>query len=242
VCAVPGTEEGERPGTGAGGERCPPDSMPRRVHGEHARHRRPGTRPPRELRPAAILVGLLLIGVLGYSLAPLLYPPNIATWAAEAARLTAISSARTNLITALGGIGLFVTVAVQLRYSRINMQNSRIALHTQRVTERGHLTDRYAKAIEQLGHEKLAVRLGGIYGLGQFAEDSTNPGDQQTVVAVLSALIRDKLAGVGGSDPGRPDERRPEADVLAAVEVLAQLPPRDRVARAYFPGALYPQC
>ena len=31
------------------------------------------------------------------------------------------------------------------------------------------MTDRYAKAIEQLGNEKLDVRLGGIYALDQLA-------------------------------------------------------------------------
>ena len=33
---------------------------------------------------------------------------------------------------------------------------------TDRVTHQGHLTDRYTKAIEQLGSDKLDVRLGGI--------------------------------------------------------------------------------
>ncbi|MGH3218423.1 MAG: hypothetical protein ACRDPY_06785 [Streptosporangiaceae bacterium] len=34
------------------------------------------------------------------------------------------------------------------------------------------MTDRYTKAIEQLGHDKLDVRIGGIYALERIARDS----------------------------------------------------------------------
>lgn len=33
------------------------------------------------------------------------------------------------------------------------------------------VTDLYAKAVEQLGHEKAAVRLGGLYALERLAQD-----------------------------------------------------------------------
>ena len=128
------------------------------------------------------------------------------------------------------------TARVALTNAEVAVTNSRVAVETLRVAERGHLTDRYAKAIEQLGDYNDAVRLGGIYGLQQYAEDSTRPGDQRTVVEVLSAFIRDKLAGVGGSDG---THELPGADALAAMSVLAQLPVREGVVRAYIPGALF---
>ena len=34
-----------------------------------------------------------------------------------------------------------------------------------RLTREGHITDRYAKAVEQLGHEAADVRIGGIFAL-----------------------------------------------------------------------------
>ena len=183
---------------------------------------------------AVVLTGL---AVVGYILAPNLYPPTVGPdapaalqAAAESARLAAISSARASIAVALAGIGAVVTVL-------INYRNSRVTVDTFRVAERGHLTDRYAKAIEQLGDDKLAVRLGGIYGLQQYVEESGRAGDQRSVVEVLSAFIRDKLDGFGGSDPGRGGT--PAADVLAAVSVLAQLPMREGVVRAYIPGTLF---
>jgi hypothetical protein len=55
------------------------------------------------------------------------------------------------------------------------------------VAEQGHITERYTKAIEQLGSDKLDVRLGGIYALEQIAVDSRR--DHPTVVEVLSAFV-----------------------------------------------------
>jgi pentapeptide repeat protein len=206
-----------------------------------------------------ILIGVLAVGlaVLGWVLAPGWVSPPIApesplaqVVADEASRRAAVSATRAALVTGLLGVGALLALWINnataraaltnaraaLTNAEVAVTNSRVAVETLRVAERGHLTDRYAKAIEQLGDDKLAVRLGGIYGLQQYAEDSDRPGDQRTVVEVLSAFIRDKLAGVGGSDG---THEPPGADVLAAVSVLAQLPPREGIARAYFPGALF---
>jgi len=38
-----------------------------------------------------------------------------------------------------------------------------MASRTYRLTQQGQLTDRYTRAIEQLGSDKQDVRLGGIY-------------------------------------------------------------------------------
>ncbi len=200
------------------------------------------------------------LAVLGWVLAPGWVSPPIApdsplaqVIADEASRRAAVSATRAALVTGLLGVGALLALWINnataraaltnaraaLTNAEVAIANSRVAVETLRVAERGHLTDRYAKAIEQLGDDKLAVRLGGIHGLQQYAEDSDRPGDQRTVVEVLSAFIRDKLGGVGGSDPEKGGPRTPEADVLAAVSVLAQLPVRDGVVRAYIPGALF---
>ncbi|MEV6238668.1 pentapeptide repeat-containing protein [Lentzea sp. NPDC051838] len=54
-------------------------------------------------------------------------------------------------------------------------------------TER-RITDQYSKAIEQLGHEKAAVRLGAIYSLERLAQE--HPGHRQTVVDVFCSYLR----------------------------------------------------
>jgi hypothetical protein len=54
--------------------------------------------------------------------------------------------------------------------------------------ERGQVTDRFTKAVEQLGSDKLDIRLGGIYSLERLARDS--PADRVVIFEVLGAYIR----------------------------------------------------
>jgi hypothetical protein len=83
-------------------------------------------------------------------------------------------------------------------------------------------SDRYTKVIEQLGSDKLDVRIGGIYALERIARDSAR--DHPTVMEVLTAFIREHsrepwpLPGPDGAEPERPT--RP--DVQAALTVVGR--------------------
>jgi uncharacterized protein YjbI with pentapeptide repeats len=90
------------------------------------------------------------------------------TGTAKDAKLKAITDTRTALLAGLIGVG---------------------ALLTFWLNRQGQITDRYTKAIEQLGSDKLDVRLGGIYALERIAIDSQR--DHPTVVEVLSAYVRE---------------------------------------------------
>jgi hypothetical protein len=78
---------------------------------------------------------------------------------------TARDAARGRLLTL--GAGLFAAGA--LWFTERNFTLSR---RTFELTEEGQVTDRYTKAIEQLGSDKLDVRIGGIYALERVALDS----------------------------------------------------------------------
>ena len=61
------------------------------------------------------------------------------------------------------------------------------------------LSKRYQEAAHQLGHEKAAVRLAGVYAMGHLADDW--PEQRQTCVDVLCAYLRMPWAkSEGGSD------------------------------------------
>lgn len=98
-------------------------------------------------------------------------------------------TARGNLLTL--GAGLFAAGA--LVYTGRNFDLSRRTLEISRRTfelsEQGQVTDRYTKAIGQLGSETLDIRIGGIYGLERVAHDS--PRDHPPVMEVLAAFIRE---------------------------------------------------
>jgi len=80
---------------------------------------------------------------------------------------------------------------------------------THELTEQGLVTGRYTTAIEQLGSDKIDIRLGGIYALERIARDSAR--DHPTVMAVLATFVRehshDPDAHTAPSrSPGRPEE------------------------------------
>ncbi len=65
-------------------------------------------------------------------------------------------------------------------------------------TER-RTTELYSAAIEQLGSDKAAVRLGGLYALERLAHD--HHAHRQTIVEVLCAYLRMPLIGVDSEVP-----------------------------------------
>jgi uncharacterized protein YjbI with pentapeptide repeats len=58
-----------------------------------------------------------------------------------------------------------------------------------RLNRAGQITERFTRAIDQLGHSELDVRLGGIYALERIARDSKD--DHPQVVEVLTAYVRE---------------------------------------------------
>ena len=106
----------------------------------------------------------------------------------------------------------------------------------------GQVTDRYDKAIEQLGSEKLDMRIGGIHALERVARDS--PADHPAVMEMLAAFIRERSHEQWPPpDPGgRARERSLSPDVRAAITAVGRrLTERDigpvDLARADFTGA-----
>jgi Pentapeptide repeats (8 copies) len=130
----------------------------------------------------------------------------------KAAKLKAITDTRTALLAGLLGVGALLTFWLNSRVYRITAE-------TLRVTEQGQITDRYTKAIEQLGSDRHDVRLGGIYALERIAVDS--PRDHATVVEVLGAFVREH------SEHSDPQIRAlSTTEVEAAATVLGRLPDR----------------
>lgn len=88
----------------------------------------------------------------------------------------------------LGILGL-VGILFSWRSSNAAKRSSDAALEQARIANDGKITDRLAKAVEQLGSEKLQVRLGAIYALERVALDS--PRDHGTVFEHLADFVRE---------------------------------------------------
>jgi hypothetical protein len=96
---------------------------------------------------------------------------------------TARDAARGRLLTLGAGLlaaAALVFTALNFRLLRRNSEQAdQWQRRTHELTEQGQVTDRYTKAIEQLGSDKLDVRIGGIYALQRIARDSAR--DHPTV-------------------------------------------------------------
>jgi uncharacterized protein YjbI with pentapeptide repeats len=129
---------------------------------------------------------------------------------------TALDNARGRLLTL--GAGLFAAGALVF-----TARNFTLSRRTFELTEQGQVTDRYTKAIEQLGSDKLDVRLGGIYALERVARDSAR--DHPAVIEVLAAFVREyshEWHPLPGDPAGTQTQRPRRADVQAALTVIGR--------------------
>src|SRR5689334_8626611 len=158
----------------------------------------------------AVLSAILLVALFALLLA---WAP---TWLADDS-LTGkdhaedVGRARTAMLAAVAGL-IAVTGAIFTGLSY-------------RLSQSGHVTDRFTRAIDQLGNPSRDVRLGGIYALERLADEWS--AYRRQVLVVLGAYVREHAPWPPGEATPDDDSRiRPKTDVQAALTVLGRL--RDR--------------
>jgi len=133
----------------------------------------------------------------------------------EDARLKQRNDVRTTLLQGLAGAVVAVGLLLTWRQIRVNQE--------------GQITERFNKAIDHLGSDKLDLRLGGIYALERIAKNSND--DRDTIAEILTAFVRQRSPWPP-SQPGQyredfplgqqPELRRRAADIQAALTVLGR--------------------
>jgi hypothetical protein len=180
----------------------------------------------------AIASGIALVGglivwavVMPGRLAPPLSGPDLAGVRDAKARLEAID-ARTRLHHDLrnGALQLLTVLAVlvgagvafqQLAEDRDQASKDRDqAIQDRQLTRQGQASERFTRAIDQLGSSRVETRIGGIYGLDQIADQA--PENTGPVGEVLLAWLN------GRPRPGssRTPLREHAPDIQAALSVL----------------------
>ncbi|WP_052725729.1 pentapeptide repeat-containing protein [Methanosarcina barkeri] len=76
-------------------------------------------------------------------------------------------------------------VEISLATLDSNIKNAQKSLE---VSQEGQITERFTRAVDQLGSEKLEIRLGGIYALERIANESDK--DCLPIMKILTAYIR----------------------------------------------------
>jgi hypothetical protein len=189
----------------------------------------PCRRPPWWRRHWLALIVLGLIGLLAYAvLAAIVLPGWIVSVSAAKAdenhRLDAIVNTRGTLLGVLAPVVVAIgAVAAFLNYRETSTQNRRsveLSRETLDVARRGQLTERFTKAIDQLGQtaeDKLDIRLGGIYALEQIAKESKEL--HGPVMEILTAFLREHSPNAKETSA---EFAPPRADFQAIATVLGR--------------------
>jgi hypothetical protein len=101
------------------------------------------------------------------------------------------------------------------------------------VTREGQITERFTRAVEQLGSDKTDVRLGALYALERISFDSAR--DSQAITDIIAAFVKGRApwpprAGSTHDHQGDlaslPTMGRRAVDVEAALIILGRRPRR----------------
>lgn len=124
--------------------------------------------------PVGVLLGLLLAIGIGVPTGIDIYQNwrNVPPAERSQAGITLLQT----VFTVVGGVAIFWNIVV--------------SRHQLAATQEYNITDRFSKAVEQLGHSEVAVRMGGVYALGRIAQDSLR--DYWSVMEILAVFVRDK--------------------------------------------------
>jgi hypothetical protein len=92
------------------------------------------------------------------------------------------NEARKTIAQILGGAAVLAGVF-------FTAQQLFVAQDAQRIAEEALITERFTRATEQLGNDRLEIRIGGIYAFERIAKNSED--DFYPVINILSTFIRE---------------------------------------------------
>jgi hypothetical protein len=126
-----------------------------------------------------------------------------------------VNEARRTVLQFWGGV--VVVLGLYFGWRRIRATDE-----ANRIERESQVTDRFTRAVEQLGHGHMSVRTGAIFALERIATDA--PANSWTIAEILNAFVRDRCL-----TPARvpvaivaPAPAPFQVDVQAALTVLGR--------------------
>jgi hypothetical protein len=148
-----------------------------------------------------LLIAVMVLGALFLWVLPAALTRHPSGDMTPAERLKAVNDVRAPLVAFLVAVGAAGTLWFTARTYALNRE--------------GQVTDRYTKAVGQLGDESSPVRIGGVYALERIGNDSAR--DRTTIIYVLGAFIRER------SKEMRERQDDPSEEVKAGLRVAGRL-------------------
>ena len=137
---------------------------------------------------------------------------------------------RKTLVQIIGGAFLLYTLYLTQRRTKATEETLRVSQETLKVTRETQITDRFTKAVAQLGaadsqgKKQLEIRFGGIYALERIAKDSAY--DHWPIMEILTAYVRENAPWqqreTYDTESKERDIRQPEKDIQAIMTVIGR--------------------
>lgn len=118
----------------------------------------------------------------------------------------------------IGGVLFLSGLYFAWKRLEVARESQDIDRQNQLIIQEGQITERFTRAVDQLGNESLVIRLGGIYALERIARDSKK--DHWTVMEVLTAYVRTRSPW---SEEKAKEEPNPlPTDIQAVLTVIGR--------------------
>jgi hypothetical protein len=85
--------------------------------------------------------------------------------------------------------------------SRASNRQAIAALQQAEVAQRNHVVEMFNRAVDQLGSEKLEVRLGAIYTLKRISDDPQYADYKVPILETLTAYVRERTRDDQNAQP-----------------------------------------
>jgi hypothetical protein len=125
------------------------------------------------------------------------------------ARIKLQNDLRTTALQAIAGLAVLAGAVLGFQQLTEDRQQ---ATATRELTLQGQASERFTRAIDQLGSDRVEVRLGGIYGLEQIAQQA--PANRLAVTEVLVAYLKRRA----------PRPAKPPSDTIVVEELRTRAP------------------
>ncbi|MFC3736784.1 pentapeptide repeat-containing protein [Paractinoplanes deccanensis] len=134
------------------------------------------------------------------------------------ARLKLQNDMRGTALQSIAGLAVLAGAVIALQQLGDDRQQAREA---QELTRQGQVSDRFSRAVDQLGSDRIEVRLGGIHTLVQVSEQ--DGPHEQVVFQVLASYLRRAAAPSPKRSPAKPRPLAVRApDCQAALNALIE--------------------
>jgi hypothetical protein len=166
-----------------------------------------------------VVLGLATACVIAFVVPPLVVSVHNVPNPVERLRLQ--NDVRTTLLSGIAGIFFFTTAYFTARQLQTAREQLAVSQEQLRINERGHVTERLTRAVDQLASDSRPAQVGAIYALERLAQDHEEL--RSTFLEIVSAYVREHAPCTAQRDRSWLRQRRMRVDLQVALTVLSRL-------------------